>query len=307
MIARPPGPISGRWPGPEEVLALSGSEADELLDRLEANVPVRPGLFELTDPHLETGVVFGDTHGDWRATRAPVERFLAARSTDALLGLGDYVDRAPHDCREGSVANALWLLGLAAEFPERVILLVGNHEMVRRIPALPHDLPEEVDQLWGPDPGRYARLLGLLERGPLAVRTRSGAYLAHAGFPRGAPPDWQHRLEHPDDDTLIDVVWSDCTPSHIDRGIAPPFDEAELEKFLKLAECTVFLRGHDPDVTGRELFHDRCLTLHTTRHYERFGGVIYAELPLDRRVRSTADVRVLHAPVEGRRFPEPTG
>jgi hypothetical protein len=299
-----PSPSTGRWPGPEEILGLSSSDADELLDRLESNVPVRPGLFELDDARLQTGVVFGDTHGDWRAAEAPVQRFLSARSTDALLGLGDYVDRAPNDCREGSVANALWLLGLAAEYPERVVLVTGNHEMVRRIPALPHDLPEEVDQLWGPDPDRYSRLLGLLERGPLAVRTKSGAFLSHAGFPRGAPPDWKNRFAHPDDDTIIDLVWSDCTPSHIDRGLAPPFDEAELEKFLKAAGCTIFLRGHDPDVTGRPLFHNRCLTLHTTRYYERFGGVIYAELPLDKPVRSTADVRVLHAAVEGRRFPD---
>ena len=307
MSARLPPTASGRWPDPEAILALAPNEADELLDRLESEVPVRPGFYEVSDPRLQTAVVFGDTHGDWRATRAPVDRFLAARSTDALLGLGDYVDRAMHDCREGSVANALWLLGLAAEHPERVILTVGNHEMVRRIPALPHDLPEEVDQLWGPEAERYSRLLGLLERGPLAVRTQSGAYLAHAGFPRGSPPDWKHRLEHADDDTLIDVVWADCAPSHIDRGIAPPFDEEELTKFLALVKCSIFLRGHDPDVTGRSLFHDRCLTLHTTRFYERFGGVIYAELPLDRPVKSTADVRVLHAPVEGRRFPEGAG
>ncbi|MCI4339957.1 MAG: metallophosphoesterase [Thermoplasmata archaeon] len=305
MSARLPSPRTGRWPGPKEVLALSAEEVDELLDRLESNVPLRPGLLELNDARLQTGVVFGDTHGDWRATTAPVERFLTARSTDALIGLGDYVDRAPHDCPEGSVANALWLLGLAAEFPERVVLIVGNHEMVRRIPALPHDLPEEVDQLWGPEADRYSRILGLLERGPLAVRTKSGAFLSHAGFPRGAPPDWLNRFAHPDDDTLIDVVWSDCTPSHIDRGIAPPFDEAELDKFLRLADCSIFLRGHDPDVTGQPLFHDHCLTLHTTRHYERFGGVIFAELPLDRPVRSTAEVRILHAPVEGQRYSQP--
>src|SRR5580693_8662032 len=84
MSARLPAPATGRWPGPKEILALSASEADELLDRLESNVPVRPGLFELTDPRLQTGVVFGDTHGDWRSTTAPVERFLSARSTDAL-------------------------------------------------------------------------------------------------------------------------------------------------------------------------------------------------------------------------------
>jgi hypothetical protein len=291
--------------GPEEILGLSPEDADGLLDRLEAEVPGRPRLVRLAAEGVTSAVVFGDTHGDWRSTRAPIDRFLAAPTATYLIGLGDYVDRAPPDCGEGSVANALWLLQLAAAYPDRVYLLTGNHETVRRIPALPHSLPEEVDQLWGPDDERYYRLLGLLERGPLAAITGNGAYLAHGGFPRGQPDDWERRLSEGSDDVFLDVTWSDCAPSRIARGVLTPFDEAELDAFLARAGCTVFLRGHDPDVTGRPLFHGHCLTLHTTRYYQRYGGVIYAVVPMGRPLRDTTDLEVVHAPSEGQRFPEP--
>ena len=306
MTSAPPAPL-GRAPrfAPADLLKLSPEEADRLLDRLEATVPVRPGLVDLPARLGTEAIVFGDTHGDWRSTEPIVDVFLERPGENCLVGLGDYVDRAPDDCGEGSVANALFLLGLAAEFPDRVFLLQGNHEAVRRIAALPHDLPEEVDQLWGPDQERYDRLMALLERGPLAALTESGAYLAHAGFPRAGATEWRARFDSPTDETLLDVLWTDCAPSRIDRGISTPFDALALTRFLTASGAYVFLRGHDPDVTGRPLFGGRCLTLHTTRFYQRFGGVVYARVPLRRPVRSTDDLAVVHVPSEGRSFPEP--
>lgn len=281
-----------RSPEPEQIAALSPDEADALLEGLEASVPARPPLTELGAIAAREAIVFGDSHGDWRATRAPVARFLEAPHERCLIGLGDYVDRAPEDCEGGSVANALWLLGLAAAFPDRVFLIVGNHDLSRRIPALPHDLPEEVDLLWGPESSRYTRLLGLLERGPLAVRTGNGVYLAHAGFPRGPPGDWRARISSGTEESLLDLTWSDCAASRIDRGLGVPFEEPELHRFLRAAECRVFLRGHDPPLTGRAIYGKSLLTVHTTRVYARFGGVIYVRLPLDRPVTSTDDLAI---------------
>lgn len=290
---------------PAEILALSAEEADDLLDRLEAEVPSRPPLARIPSSPQVEAIVFGDTHGDWRSTEAIASRFLERSRERCLIGLGDYVDRAPDDCAEGSVANALYLLELAAEFPLQVYLVQGNHETVRSVAALPHELPEEIDQLWGPDPERYERLVGLLERGPLAAITESGAYLAHGGFPRGPPGDWETRLGSGSIETILDVAWSDVAASRIHRGLDAPFPEAEVAKFLQRCGCRIFLRGHDPDVTGLPLYHDRVLTLHSTRFYEQYGGVLYAHLPLTTPVQTVRDVRVEHASTQGRLYPEP--
>jgi Calcineurin-like phosphoesterase len=289
---------------PEEILRLTPDEADAFLDRLEQLVPARPPLVALPGVGVEEAIVFGDTHGDWRTTEALEQRYR--ESDECLVGLGDYIDRPPADCGEGSVANVLFLLSLAAERPGRVFLLQGNHETVRRIPALPHTLAEEVDQLWGPESSRYERILGLLERGPLAATTPSGAYLAHAGFPRGRlPTPWTEAFSSLDDERLIEIVWSECDRSRLWRGAVPPWNEREFDEFLQVTGLTVFLRGHDPDVTGRPQYGGRCLTLHTCRIYERFGGVIVGHLPLARRLDSVLQVRVEHLPTEHRTFRRP--
>jgi hypothetical protein len=296
---------SARAPlSPSELLKLSPSEADDLLDQLEHEVPVRPALTELSGGTAEEAVVFGDTHGDWRSTEEVVKRY---REGDrCLVGLGDYVDRAPDDCGAGAVVNALYLLGLAAEAPGRVYLIQGNHEIVRRIPAVPHNLPDEVDELWGPDPTRYDRLLGLLERGPLAVVTSNGAYLAHAGFPIGKLPEpWATAFSSPDEARLAEITWAECDTSRIRRGAARPWGGRELDQFQAATGLRVVLRGHDPDLNGRLLYGGRCLTLQTTRIYERYGGVTIAYLPLRSAIRSVADLRVEHLPTEGRSFPSP--
>ncbi len=295
---------NGRRPTPEEILALSPEDADLLLDDLERRVPVHPPLVEIPVREGCEAVVFGDTHGDWRSTREVVRRFDEEPARRMMIGLGDYVDRAPDDSGEGSVANALYLLALAAEAPDRVLLVQGNHETDRRIPVLPHDLPEEVDALWGPVEERVARLAALLERGPLAVGTGSGAYLAHAGFPSHRPAtDWRGAFAAIDEPTLTDLVWSECGASRLRRGGAPVWTASDLTRFFAETGYRLLLRGHDPDLTGRAVYDGRCLTLHTTRVFERFGGVLLARLPLDGRVDSAADVRLEHLATEGRTYP----
>ncbi len=303
--ARPPAPGPTRL-DPASFLRMEPDEADELLDRLERDVPVSPALCPLSGGAEDDVIVFGDTHGDWRSTQAVAARFLADPGHRFLVGLGDYVDRSPDDCGEGSVANSLYLLDLAARFPDRVVLIQGNHETNRRIPVLPHDLPEEVDQLWGPDVERYARLVGLLERGPLAATTPSGAYLAHGGFPRSvAGTDWKRSFDTVSEDLLLDIVWGECAASRAHRGMDTQFTESDLERFFTASGLRVFLRGHDPDLAGRSVFHDRCLTLHTSRTYERFGGVLCAFLPLSRAIASTRDARIERLETEGKEFPPP--
>jgi Calcineurin-like phosphoesterase len=291
-------------PSPESVLRMTPDEADQLLEHLERRVPLRPAFVELPSGFSEA-LVFGDTHGDWRTTLEIERRFLdPSGGPRCLVGLGDYVDRHPNDCGEGSVANAARLLGLAASYPDRVFLLQGNHETTRRIPVIPQTLPEEIDELWGPQVRRYIRFLALLERGPLAASSGNGAFFAHAGFPRAAlSPTWREDLDHVDDDRLAELVWSECDRARSRRGVLPPWTAGDLDRFLAQSHLSIFLRGHDPELTGQSLYDGRCLTLHSTRVYERYGGVIVARVPLDRPVTSVAEVTLEHLPTEGKRFP----
>jgi hypothetical protein len=295
-------------PAPETILRMTPEEADQLLDQLERTVPVRPGFVELPSGFREA-VVFGDTHGDWRSTLEVERKFLDPEGGPrCLVGLGDYVDRHPADCGPGSVVNAARVLGLAASYPDRVFLLQGNHETTRRIPVIPQTLPEEIDDLWGPQAKRYVRFLGLLERGPLAASASSGVYFAHAGFPRGElSPSWREELDRAGEDRLAELVWAECDRSHSRRMATATWSGDDLLRFLRQARLSIFLRGHDPDLTGQSLYDGRCLTLQTTRIYERYGGVVIARVPLDRPIVSVAEVTLEHLATEGKRFPPVDG
>ncbi len=289
--------------GPAGILKLSADEADRLLDRLERDVRTWPTLLDLSSFRAEEAIVFGDTHGDWPTTQAIVERYQEPTRPRLLIGLGDYVDRTPGDCGAGSVANALYLLQCTAREPDRVILIQGNHETVRSIPVRPESLSREVRDLWGVEPGRYERLIDLLGRGPRAAFHSSGPYLAHAGFPTGGDPhDWRAAFDRRDEPLVAQLAWAECAASRSRRGQGTPFGEAELTSFLDRAGLSFMLRGHDPDLTGRSVFRDRCLTLHSTRAYEGYGGVILGRLPLQGRTRATSQVSIEHLKTEGRAF-----
>ncbi|HXQ49188.1 MAG TPA: metallophosphoesterase [Thermoplasmata archaeon] len=290
-------------PSPEEILRLDEDGADALLDHLERTVPVHRPFERIPTTSLREAIVFGDTHGDWRSVQEVERRFSAGGVPRLLVGLGDYVDRSPPDCGQGSIASALHLLSLAGHAPDRVILLQGNHETIRRLPALPHDLPEEVDALWGPDASRCTRIEALLERGPLAAVLPEGVYLAHAGFPLvGSAEEWAGAFESVDDERLAEIVWSVCDASRYRRAGVPTWGGRDLERLVRATSIRIFLRGHDPDLTGRPLYDGRCLTLHTTRVYERFGGVILVRCPLGRPVESIRDLLIEHLPTEGQTF-----
>lgn len=291
---------------PEEILNLSPERADRLFDQLDRGVTERPALLDLSRVRADEAIVFGDSHGDWRSVVRVVEQYRQPDRRRLLIGLGDYVDRCLADCGAGGVANALYLLQLAAADPDGVVLLRGNHETVRLIPFHPESVRGELHQLWGPGGERYDRLIDLLGRGPLAAFHSAGPYFAHGGFPRGdRGADWKASFDRVDERLVAEVTWADCAASINRRGAAPAFDEADITEFLERSALTFMLRGHDPDLTGRRVLGERCLTLHTTRFYERYGGVIFARVPLDRPHLSLRDVRVEHVDTEGQRYGVP--
>jgi len=284
---------------PSEILRLDAAGADRLLENLEARVPCRTPCAELPAVPGTSAFVVGDTHGDWLSTVEAVRLFEEAGPSSVFVGLGDYVDRSPSDLPCGAVANALYLLGLTARFPTRVYLLQGNHETQRRIPGAPHTLPGEVHRLWGPGPDRYDRLMRLLERGPLAATSKSGAYFAHAGFPRGELfPPWQEALADPGVERLLEVVWAEPDVAPFHRGAVPPWTERDLDLFLGASGLLTVWRGHDPDLAGRPLYGGRAMTLHTTRLYARHGGVLLGVVPLDRPMHTVLEAEVRHLATE---------
>jgi hypothetical protein len=282
--------------GPEDIAGMEAAEIDALLIRLDRQISLESSLVHFEPPGATTVGVIGDTHGDWRSTQAAASWFLESPNDRAFVGLGDYIDRAPPDCPAGSAVNALYLLSIKAAHPDRVLLIQGNHEAARRFPFEPHDFPEELAERWGNDRQRYLRFMGMLERGPLAAYTSSGVFLAHGGFPSRLPSPWTDRFRNVDETLIAELLWTRVAAADPEPNIVPAFEEAALDGFLRQSGLQLFLRGHDPRVVGRPLYHGHCLTVHTSRIYARFGGVLFAQLSLVQPVGSTLDVEVERLP-----------
>lgn len=292
MTARADRPID-----PREISSWDASSALERLDRWAGQLPAR-ALEELPGASGTEATVLGDTHGDWPTVEWLAAQFLEGpQSTARWIALGDYVDRTPRSLPQGSLRNALYLLSLRAAYPDRVTLLRGNHETQRQIPAGMTSVVDEARELWGDAPVAE-RVQDLFDRLPLAARTESGAFLAHAGFPMARSGDWRAELDDASEQVLLEVVWNDVedSPACGQRGIdQEPIRSSNLETFLARSDCRVFLRGHDPDIAGQFRFDHRLLTLHSTRVFER-AGLTLARLPLDGVVARLSESQLLRLP-----------
>lgn len=281
VSARAPTPID-----PVEVSTWAEAEALEQLDLWESVIPART-FEEIPEQRDAEAVVLGDTHGDWPTTRLLVDRYLhGPRARARWIALGDYVDRTPRGLPQGSLRNALYVLSLRAALPERVTLLRGNHETQRQMPAGMHALQDESRELWG-STTVAERTQDLFDRLPLAARTQSGLYLAHAGFPMGGDGPLADSFREISERLLSEVVWNDVegSPACGHRGIdQEPIRAGNLASFLARSDSDALLRGHDPDIAGTLLFEGRLLTVHGSRVFSA-AGLTTATVPLGGRVR----------------------
>jgi hypothetical protein len=152
---------------------------------------------------LEQGrvMVVTDLHGHLPAYRRYRDRFLALRAegqADVLLFCGDLIHGDGPPEADGSLDIMLDLLRLRGELGERLIVLLGNHEL----PHLYGITISKGSMVYGPHfekamGAHRPDIIAFLDSLPLYVRTRAGVSVAHAGACRAATTlDGLHTLAH---------------------------------------------------------------------------------------------------------------
>lgn len=206
----------------------------------------------------DKAIVFvGDTHGDRQATEEVLRRFFDARHV--LVFLGDYVDRG-----EDSGGNLGVLMAAKLAHPDRIFLLMGNHEAWAVAPFTPADF-------WRSLPSREERALAeTLSLLPLAAHHPAGVLALH-----GALPDVE-RLEQIEAIALGSANWRKITwgdwvdgPGYcLDPGFfgRPAYGRDYFEEIMGRLGLKALVRAHQPDAP-LYLFGGRCLTLFTSRAY----------------------------------------
>ncbi|MBN1260391.1 MAG: metallophosphoesterase [Anaerolineae bacterium] len=162
---------------------------------------------------VERGLVMvvTDLHGDWDLYQRYRDVFLALRErglVDTLIFTGDLIHSEGPSASDKSLAIMLDLVRLRAYLEERLIVLLGNHEL----PHIYHITLAKGNTLFTP---RFEHALGdqrdvvlaFLESLPFYVRTRAGVAICHAGaFPEAAELETARSLLDFSHRALLDSV-----------------------------------------------------------------------------------------------------
>jgi len=231
----------------------------------------------------ERTIIFvGDTHGDREATEAVLARFLLPGHT--IVFLGDYVDRGPD-----SAGNLALLLETKLSYPDRLVLLMGNHEGWAGSPFSPADFWE------GPGPQSdpaYAETLSLL---PLAAYHPRRILAVHGGLPDVTAIEeiGNARLWSANWRKITWGDWADAPGYILDAGASgrPTFGRDYFQEISSRLGLRALVRSHQP-LVPTYLFGDRCLTLFTSRVYGG-GERRVAVLRPERLVRNARDLELI--------------
>lgn len=236
--------------------------------------------------HIEAPVkVFGDIHGQysdlmrffdlWGGPCNPEEGKINVEDNYNYVFLGDYVDRGNH-----SLETICLLLALKVKFPNKIVLLRGNHEdrwinsgfgfldeCENRLQENA-DLPESV----------FNRINNLFEYLPLGCLIENVILCLHGGIgsslkkveqieniPR--PLEVVHEVQTPAEKLVVDILWSDPTDSDNDVGIQAnqvrdphgtgnivKFGPDVVKDFLQKNKLDKIIRAHECVMDGFERF-----------------------------------------------------
>jgi protein phosphatase len=256
----------------------------------------RVGTLKITGRFVEVlpvgeAIIVGDLHGDLQSLVHILEasKFLskAKSGNDVLLVfLGDYGDRGTHSPEVYYV-----VLKLKEMFPERVILMRGNHEGPPDLLASPHDLPSQMKNKFREKGSEaYLKLRELYNHLYTGVIIKERIVLLHGGAPSQATTinDIAYAHEtHPHERYLEEILWNDpwkgikgtiASP----RGAGRLFGEDVTNKLLKMLNVKALIRGHQSCPDGYKSMHGgRVLTLFSRKgppYNNTFGAYLHLDI-----------------------------
>jgi len=152
-----------------------------------------------------------------------------------------------------------------------VVLLRGNHEGPNDLLPSPHDLPMHLKRKFGAEWAlAYEKLRALFDELHLAVLVKQKIIMLHGGLPSTAKSIEDlafARRKHPAESHLEEILWSDPEENltgtlESPRGAGKLFGIDVADKFLRMLNVKILIRGHEPAEIGYKINHDgKILTL----------------------------------------------
>ena len=265
----------------EEAIDFLGKEAD-YGDKIKFY-----GKMAKVKPEGEI-IAVGDLHGDIESLIHILKetQFLEKANENFLLVfLGDYGDRGTFSAEVFYITLKLKLM-----FPDKILLMRGNHEGPKDLPVYPHDLPMQFQARFGKFGNEaYEATVKLFDYLLNAVFVENRYLLVHGGPPAHANSlnDFAYAHEmHPKNTFLEEILWNDpyegkgAYPSP--RGAGKLFGWDITERILKALNVRILIRGHEPCEEGFKIDHfGKVLTLFSRRgspYFNEYAAYLHVDL-----------------------------
>jgi len=232
---------------------ISIDQLNELLD--DVSRYFKEGLREFFDEHdgiirFETrykyAYIFGDIHGDLDTLSRflKIIKFDEAIKDSILIFLGDYIDRGFNQLE--TITLVFYLIRF---YPDKVILLRGNHEPPEWLPPYPHDFPNILYNYFKRE-GRkiYRRFIKVFNLMPHIAYYDNGLAFLHGGVPINEVDISKMGRRYRD--ILTQILWNDpidgegVQPSY--RGAGYLYGTNITRRFLEYNNLKGIIRGHEP-------------------------------------------------------------
>jgi len=230
---------------------LSESQVKSLCEKAKEILQQESNVREMKCPVT----VCGDVHGQFHDL---MELFKSGgRIPDVnYLFMGDYVDRGFY-----SVEVVTLLICLKVRYPERVVILRGNHES-RQITQV-YGFYDECLRKYG-STKVWAMMTDLFDYFPLAALIEGQVFCLHGGLSPSIETLDQVRAvdrfrEIPHDGAMCDLVWSDPDDrggwGMSPRGAGYTFGKDISDQFMTTNNLTMIARAHQLVMEGYNWSH----------------------------------------------------
>lgn len=246
-------------------------------------------------------MIVGDTHSNLGSIECCCNKFLEEIEESSIIFLGDYVDRGKFAPKgPNGIKNVAILFKLKTLFPDKVVLLRGNHE---------DKLISERDGLMGECWysgvfNAFNKINATFDYLSLTAVVNNNTFCVHGGISPELTPESNSNSElSPINEKITplpkplsskiplvsDLLWSDPSTEISDygenkRGAGKAFGENAVNIFLEKNHLTRIVRAHElvPDGYRKMFKGDTVITLFSAPDYEMIGGNIASIMKIKR-------------------------